>query len=645
VAGSNGKLVFPALSSCPYGADNACYGSNNDLTGASVERITINDTSPYLIDGHGFTLGAGGLQTTSPEPYNGSPVLSTPITLGAPQTWAITGGTSGAASVALTGGVTGSSSDTLAVGFSSGQARLALKSDAEIGAFSAAGFEGRVVLEGSDTSLNGTNGHAVGFSGGALLQDRTSAAVGPLTVSDNASVELTGSGGAQPVLSVNGAATFQSAGNLILTVKPTASAPAAGTDYAQLSASGDITLSGVPLTLQESSFPCSALTIGDTYTIAKTTGGSLTGTFFNAAEGAILPFVCPAGGVTPRVRIHYTSTSVTATVVATNPSSSATAPAATNSSSIEVDYTASDNSGSGLDSVDLYAKGPTDSAYTKVGTDSSPAASGHHFSYTATEGDGDYSFYTRATDKAANVEDPPGSPDATTTLDSQKPTPPSNATPPSIPSSGNVGDHVSCKPGNWTGSPSSFAFSWTIDTSIIAGQHASTYTLAAGDAAHTIRCQVVAHNESGDSAPATSNALSVAKPPSSCHDTLAPTSKLAKKKAKLAHGKLKLKGSATDKPCHGKPGRVVRVIVTISRHLKGGCRFLSEDGQSFGPLRKCDGAPPIVFPAKGTSKWSLKMPAVLPAGRYTIRSRATDRSGNTERVRKHGKNVLVLHVK
>jgi hypothetical protein len=72
---------------------------------------------------------------------------------------------------------------------------------------------------------------------------------------------------------------------------------------------------------------------------------------------------------------------------------------------------------------------------------------------------------------------------------------------------------------------------------------------------------------------------------------------------------------------------------------------LLEDRQSFGPRRKCDGAPPIVFTAKGKNKWSLKRTAVLPSGRYTIRSRATDASGNTEHVRKHGKNVLSLHVK
>jgi hypothetical protein len=154
----------------------------------------------------------------------------------------------------------------------------------------------------------------------------------------------------------------------------------------------------------------------------------------------------------------------------------------------------------------------------------------------------------------------------------------------------------------------------------------------------------VAHNSAGDSAAATSNALLVAKPKSACNDTIRPTSKIAS--SRLKNGKLTLSGSAADKSCNGKPGHVVRVIVTVSHHIKHRCRFLLENGHSFGPLRKCDGAPPIVLPAKGTSKWSLHRPAVLPAGRYTIRSRAIDAAGNIEAHPPGPKaNVLTLHVK
>ncbi|MEA2444542.1 MAG: hypothetical protein QOJ12_1834, partial [Thermoleophilales bacterium] len=116
-------------------------------------------------------------------------------------------------------------------------------------------------------------------------------------------------------------------------------------------------------------------------------------------------------------------TSPAAQVDTAKPSSSASAPAFSNNSSTQVDYTASDNSGgSGLGSVDLYVKGPNDSAYSKVDTDPNPATSGHHFTYAAGEGDGNYSFYTRATDKAGNTEDAPATPDGVTVaLDTAKP--------------------------------------------------------------------------------------------------------------------------------------------------------------------------------------------------------------------------------
>src|SRR5439155_11763918 len=60
-------------------------------------------------------------------------------------------------------------------------------------------------------------------------------------------------------------------------------------------------------------------------------------------------------------------------------------------------------------------------------TDSAPAASGS-FSYTAAAGDGSYSFYTKALDKAGNYETAPASADTTTLLDTQPPT--SSATSP-----------------------------------------------------------------------------------------------------------------------------------------------------------------------------------------------------------------------
>ncbi|MCA1706325.1 MAG: right-handed parallel beta-helix repeat-containing protein [Actinobacteria bacterium] len=106
----------------------------------------------------------------------------------------------------------------------------------------------------------------------------------------------------------------------------------------------------------------------------------------------------------------------------TPPMSSASAPSSASTNSFSVSYTALDEAGgSGLAKVELYAKGPTDASYQRVTTDSSGAGSGA-FTYSATEGNGDYAFYMVATDRAGNVEAAPTDPDATTAVNAPSPT-------------------------------------------------------------------------------------------------------------------------------------------------------------------------------------------------------------------------------
>lgn len=90
-------------------------------------------------------------------------------------------------------------------------------------------------------------------------------------------------------------------------------------------------------------------------------------------------------------------------------------------------------------------------------------------------------------------------------------TPPANTSPPSIPSAGTTGQLITCNPGTWTGAPT-FGYSWTRDGTPISGASAQTYTLTSADEGHTIRCVVVGHNAGGNSAPATSNALTASAP-------------------------------------------------------------------------------------------------------------------------------------
>jgi uncharacterized delta-60 repeat protein len=288
-----------------------------------------------------------------------------------------------------------------------------------------------------------------------------------------------------------------------------------------------------------------------------------------------------------------------------------------------------------------WTSSPTSFAFSWT-RDGATIANEHASSYKLRAGDAGHTIRCRVVAHNAGGDSQPATSNALSVTNA----PPSNTSPPTIPSTGKAGDQVTCKPGTWTGSPTSFAFGWTFDGSSIANQHGETYKLGAGDVAHKIRCQVVARNAGGDSAPATSNALKVKRPASSCKDATRPKSKIAKPKAAFKNGKLKLQGSASDVAC-GKSGRVVRVIVTIALHLdpskgKNRCRFLLEDGRTLGPVRGCDGRPPIVFPAKGTSKWTLTMPATPPPGTYTIRSLATDAAGNLQTVKRTGPNVIKL---
>jgi hypothetical protein len=66
------------------------------------------------------------------------------------------------------------------------------------------------------------------------------------------------------------------------------------------------------------------------------------------------------------------------------------------------------------------------------------------------------------------------------------------------------GQTVTCLPGAWANSPSSYAYSWQRDGLSIAGQVASRYTLSASDVSQAITCLVVASNAAGSGPPALS---------------------------------------------------------------------------------------------------------------------------------------------
>ncbi len=85
---------------------------------------------------------------------------------------------------------------------------------------------------------------------------------------------------------------------------------------------------------------------------------------------------------------------------------------------------------------------------------------------------------------------------------------PTNVTAPSIsPSSAHVGQAISCSTGTWDNSPTSYAYSWQRDGTDIAGATSSGYIVVTEDVDHQVTCTVIAHNSSGDSAPAVSGPI------------------------------------------------------------------------------------------------------------------------------------------
>ena len=81
--------------------------------------------------------------------------------------------------------------------------------------------------------------------------------------------------------------------------------------------------------------------------------------------------------------------------------------------------------------MDLYAQGPGQIGYSLVARDTSGNSSGS-FSYAPIAGNGSYTFYTLATDKAGNVEGAPAIPNATTSVVIDAVPPSSSASSPAL---------------------------------------------------------------------------------------------------------------------------------------------------------------------------------------------------------------------
>ena len=293
----------------------------------------------FQVTGNAITLGSGGLTATESNPASPAiaDLVSLPITLGAAQAWSVQG-----TGPNLLGNVTGTSSTSLTVNLSAASASgrttpggLGIGGDVEVGNLqiagaaadtgAAAGTNGSVVMLSSAASLDGSDGSTVTVTDAGLAALGT---VGPLTVTGGLlQVGLPTAGSlTQPTgtlsASVNGALTLDSTS--FVSAAGITSAATPGTTYPQLTVSGTATLDGAQLALLTGCSP--SLSPGDTLTLV--TANSVIGTFdypgssgMTLASGDVVEAPAPTSGCPSPVaptwfQIRYTTTAVTATVVA-----------------------------------------------------------------------------------------------------------------------------------------------------------------------------------------------------------------------------------------------------------------------------------------------------------------------------------------
>jgi 3',5'-cyclic AMP phosphodiesterase CpdA len=117
-----------------------------------------------------------------------------------------------------------------------------------------------------------------------------------------------------------------------------------------------------------------------------------------------------------------------------------------------------------------------------------------------------------------------------------------------------------------------------------------------------------------------------------CRRGLAPSSRVTRTLSRLTRSGAVIRGSARSRGC----AVVQRVQVALALRLRSGCRYLRAGGSLSG-VRACKR--PVWLTARGTAGWSLRRRLPVPAGRYLVRTRASDAAGAVERPRR----ARVLH--
>ena len=350
-------LVFPVPTCSP--STTGCGESNNDLTGLVVDQMTVDDTPPSsastvplsrFFTGNGITLDGGLSDTFSASSGGGfardvNPFFELPITLGASQTWTVTGQPHFAAPIAAATGT----SARLALSISGGGV-VNVSASMDLAGLSVVGtpsvtvngreYGGQFFLEGNGTtkattittptpvqltdvifgatSLPGSPVEAPAFtSTGSLIytgeippDTGTTSAIGPVSLDASSVVswDLSDASGQNP--------------------------PVPGSDYPQLASSSTVALGSAAAEIDAS---CN-LAVGTAFRIVSAAGG-LTGALtdfsssgpatpipnggvIQAISSSVFSSCQAAGAVAPYLEITYedggngSAGSVTATVVA-----------------------------------------------------------------------------------------------------------------------------------------------------------------------------------------------------------------------------------------------------------------------------------------------------------------------------------------
>lgn len=115
-------------------------------------------------------------------------------------------------------------------------------------------------------------------------------------------------------------------------------------------------------------------------------------------------------------------------------------------------------------------------------------------------------------------------------------------------------------------------------------------------------------------------------PAGACTDQTPPTSGITSKALKKAKRSHVLRGTARDVGCG-----LDRVEVSFARKVGKKCKYQS--GTKLSSRSATCARPTEWMAAKGTTKWTFKLPKKLARGTYILRTRATDFAGNVQHVK------------